>query len=132
MLCNNSCIKAFIATEAQIILKAMSLYILLDNSMFSKFVHKKPITILLLFFYSSNPFYEMILQYLFPTKSVQVCFFCRDDKGNISLWRLYNLHTTCNKSSWIDSFLDRGVNASELASSLAQALEHQHEHWFMS
>lgn len=58
--------------------------------------------------------------------------FCRDDKGNISLWRLYNLLTSCNKSSYIDSFIDRSVNASELASSLANALEHQQEHWFLS
>ena len=57
--------------------------------------------------------------------------FCRDDKGDISLWRLYNLLTTCNKSSYIDAFLDRSVNASELAVSLANALEHQQEHWFL-
>ena len=57
--------------------------------------------------------------------------FCRDDKGDISLWRLYNLLTTCNKSSYIDAFLDRGVNASDLTVSLANALEHQQGHWFL-
>ena len=37
--------------------------------------------------------------------------FCKDDVGNINLWRLYNLFTGTNKSSYIDSFLDRSVNA---------------------
>ena len=57
--------------------------------------------------------------------------FCRNEHGDISLWRLYNLLTTANKSSYIDQFLDRSVNASELASSLAYALEHQQDHWFL-
>lgn len=33
--------------------------------------------------------------------------FCRDSNGNINLWKLYNLFTGANKSSYIDSFLDR-------------------------
>jgi len=37
--------------------------------------------------------------------------FCRKENGNIDLWRLYNLFTSANKSSYIDQFLDRGVNA---------------------
>jgi hypothetical protein len=34
--------------------------------------------------------------------------------GEINLWRLYNLFTGANKSSYIDRLLDRGVNASSL------------------
>ena len=37
--------------------------------------------------------------------------FCRDREGNINLWRLYNLFTGANKSSYIDNFIDRSVNA---------------------
>lgn len=58
--------------------------------------------------------------------------FCREDNGNINLWRLYNLFTQANKSSYIDSFLDRSVNASELVASLANAVKHKQEHWFLS
>jgi hypothetical protein len=39
--------------------------------------------------------------------------FSRTD-GKINLWRLYNLFTGANKSSYIDRLLDRGVNASSL------------------
>jgi len=32
--------------------------------------------------------------------------FCKDEEGNINLWRLYNLFTGANKSTYIDNFLD--------------------------
>jgi hypothetical protein len=32
--------------------------------------------------------------------------FCRDQRGDISLWKLYNLFTAANKASYIDSFLE--------------------------
>ncbi|RPD51149.1 DUF3871 family protein [Paracnuella aquatica] len=51
--------------------------------------------------------------------------FCRDAGGDISLWRLYNLLTAANKQSYIDTFLDRAVNASTFTSELASALEHK-------
>ena len=35
--------------------------------------------------------------------------------NDISMWKLYNLLTGANKSSYIDSFLDRAVNATEIA-----------------
>ena len=57
--------------------------------------------------------------------------FCRNNNGDISVWRLYNLLTTANKSSYIDQFLERSVNASELTTSLADALEKEHTHWFL-
>lgn len=57
--------------------------------------------------------------------------FCSNELGDISLWRLYDLLTTANKSSYIDQFLERSLNASELATSLAGALEHKSVHWLM-
>jgi hypothetical protein len=35
--------------------------------------------------------------------------FCKNDNGDIDLWKLYNLFTGANKSSYIDTFLDRGA-----------------------
>lgn len=57
--------------------------------------------------------------------------FCRDSEGNINLWRLYNLFTGINKSSYIDSFLERGVNAFRFVESIRWALEKKEEHWFL-
>ncbi len=41
----------------------------------------------------------------------------------ISLWSLYNLLTEANKSSYIDGFLDRGVNAMDITDELIRGLE---------
>lgn len=49
--------------------------------------------------------------------------FCRDDSGNINLWKLYNLFTGSNKSSYIDSFLDRSVNAYNFTEQIRWALK---------
>ena len=48
--------------------------------------------------------------------------FARNEQGDIDLWRMYNLFTGANKNSYIDLFLQRGVNAFELASGIGQAL----------
>lgn len=59
--------------------------------------------------------------------------FCRQKNGNISLWKLYNLFTGANKSSYIDSFLDRSVNAYNFCEQIRWALEDQgHSCWFLS
>ncbi len=58
--------------------------------------------------------------------------FCRDDAGNINLWRLYNLFTGANKSSYIDTFLDRSVNAFDFVHGLKDALDHRQDHWFLN
>jgi hypothetical protein len=58
--------------------------------------------------------------------------FCRDASGDISLWRLYNLFTAANKSSYIDSFADRAVNASLFTQELVQALEQRSTNWFIN
>ena len=39
--------------------------------------------------------------------------FCRRGDGSICLWNVYNLFTGANKQSYVDTFLDRGVNAFE-------------------
>jgi len=58
--------------------------------------------------------------------------FCRDAGGNIDLWKLFNLFTGANKSSYIDTFLDRGVGASSFIRGIQNALMTGSEHWFLS
>ena len=58
--------------------------------------------------------------------------FCRDEQGNINLWKLYNLLTGSNKSSYIDSFLDRSVNAYSFAEQLRWALKGLSESWYLN
>lgn len=58
--------------------------------------------------------------------------FCRNEKGAINLWNLYNLFTESNKSSYIDSFLDRSVNAHSLVSTLQEAMIYKKENWFLN
>ena len=58
--------------------------------------------------YSKNPTLNQILNETAVRPN-----FSRTD-GEINLWRLYNLFTGANKSSYIDRLLDRGVNASSL------------------
>ena len=43
---------------------------------------------------------------------------------DLSMWKFYNLLTGSNKSSYIDSFLDRAYNATELATGIALSLIH--------
>jgi hypothetical protein len=49
--------------------------------------------------------------------------FSREEDGSINLWKLYNLFTGANKSSYIDSFLNRTVNAYKLAKGIENALQ---------
>jgi hypothetical protein len=58
--------------------------------------------------------------------------FCRDENGNINLWKLYNLLTGSNKSSYIDSFLDRSANAYSFSEQLRFALEGRIESWYLN
>lgn len=55
-----------------------------------------------------------------------------NSKGSINLWDLYNLFTESNKSSYIDTFLDRGVNAHQFTSQIADYLEGDSEFWFLN
>lgn len=58
--------------------------------------------------------------------------FCRDQDGNINLWKLYNLFTGSNKTSYIDSFLDRSVNAYSFSDQIRLALENRVNNWYLN
>lgn len=58
--------------------------------------------------------------------------FCRDETGDINLWNVYNLFTSANKSSYIDSFLGRNVNALEFVIDLSKAINGDRHHWFIN
>jgi hypothetical protein len=59
--------------------------------------------------------------------------FCRNDNGDINLWNVYNLFTGANKSSYIDSFLSRNVNAFDFTKGLTNAINgDSNHHWFLS
>lgn len=50
----------------------------------------------------------------------------------ISTWRVYNLLTGANKASYIDNFLDRGLNATQFTEGLNRALHEENEYsWFI-
>ncbi|RNI26911.1 DUF3871 family protein [Rufibacter latericius] len=58
--------------------------------------------------------------------------FCRQEDGRINLWRLYNLFTGANKSTYIDQFLDRSVNAINFASQIKKGLNGDTNMWYIS
>ena len=58
--------------------------------------------------------------------------FCRNTKGQINLWKLYNLFTGANKSSYIDNFMERSVNAFDFVHSLRVALDTQADNWYLN
>lgn len=58
--------------------------------------------------------------------------FCRDNNGNINLWKLYNLFTNANKSTYIDSFLDRSVSAFHFVEQIRWALEGKESCWYLN
>ena len=59
--------------------------------------------------------------------------FCRLDDGRINLWDVYNLFTQANKSSYIDTFLDRNLNAFEFSKGIQKTLNGNEDyHWFLS
>jgi hypothetical protein len=51
--------------------------------------------------------------------------------GSLSLWRLYNLLTGANKSTYIDAFLDRGVNASDFSNGIMKHKNKQEPFWYL-
>jgi Domain of unknown function, B. Theta Gene description (DUF3871) len=56
----------------------------------------------------------------------------REKGGEISLWKLYNLFTRANKSTYIDQFLDRSVHAFEFTEQIRHALEGKAQSWYLS
>ena len=52
--------------------------------------------------------------------------------GAISMWNFHNLLTESNKSSYIDSYLQRAVNATEVAVGLNNAMHGDENYqWFL-
>lgn len=58
--------------------------------------------------------------------------FCKMDDGTLNLWRLYNLLTSVNKSTYIDQFLERGVNAFNFVYNIKTALKNQTFDWYLN
>ena len=55
-----------------------------------------------------------------------------ENQSAISMWNVYNLLTGANKSSYIDNFLDRSLNATQLTDGLNKALYGENEYsWFI-
>ena len=59
--------------------------------------------------------------------------FCKNENGDINLWKFYNLLTGSNKTSYLDKFLDRGVNAFDFTTGVADALHDKNSKhsWFL-
>ena len=54
-------------------------------------------------------------------------------RGRINMWQFYNLLTSANKCSYIDLFMNRAANATELAVGINKALQGDKEYrWFIS
>ena len=58
--------------------------------------------------------------------------FCRNHDGNIDLWKLYNLFTGASKTNYIDTFLDRTVNAHTFVSQVSDSFESQAAFWYFN
>lgn len=58
--------------------------------------------------------------------------FSRNENGTINMWKAYNLFTNATKSSYIDNFLERTVNAYQLSKGLVSALNGDSKYsWFL-
>src|ERR1035437_126200 len=58
--------------------------------------------------------------------------FCRNASGDINLWKLYNLFTGANKSSYIDNFINRSVNTYNFVEQLRFGMENQTNNWYLN
>ena len=58
--------------------------------------------------------------------------FCRNEDGTINLWRLYNLFTGANKSTYINLFAEKSVNAFSFVYAIKQALQHRANNWYLT
>ncbi|WP_052188779.1 DUF3871 family protein [Chryseobacterium rhizosphaerae] len=57
--------------------------------------------------------------------------FCRQENGRINLWGVYNLFTQANKSSYINTFLDRNLNVFEFTKGIQKMLNANSDYcWF--
>lgn len=59
--------------------------------------------------------------------------FAGERNRGITMWKFYNLITGANKKSYIDSFLSRGVNATQICEGITKALtdEDKEFSWFL-
>ncbi|MEZ5059374.1 MAG: DUF3871 family protein [Saprospiraceae bacterium] len=58
--------------------------------------------------------------------------FPKNEDGSIDLWNLFNLFTGAVKSSYIDSYLDRGLNAFEFVEGMKKELSgNAGQNWFI-
>jgi hypothetical protein len=57
--------------------------------------------------------------------------FHREEDGSINLWNMYNLFTEANKSSYIDSNLERNVNAYEFINMLGNSIKNNEPNWYL-
>lgn len=58
-------------------------------------------------------------------------YFCKSENKSINFWKLYNLLTEANKSTYIDSNLERNVNAYGFINYLINSIENQSPNWFL-
>jgi hypothetical protein len=58
--------------------------------------------------------------------------FGRNEVEDISLWQMYNLITGANKSSYIDTFLDRSAAATGICSHLKDSLSDNKLSWYLT
>lgn len=58
-------------------------------------------------------------------------YFCKSENKSINFWKLYNLLTEANKSTYIDSNLERNVNAYSFINHLANSMETESYNWFL-
>jgi hypothetical protein len=58
--------------------------------------------------------------------------FSKSDEGRINFWNFYNLLTEANKSAYIDSNLEKNVNAYGYVNYLINAIENQNSNWFLN
>lgn len=58
--------------------------------------------------------------------------FSKSEDGRINFWNFYNLLTEANKSTYIDSNLERNVNAYGYVNYLLNAIENQNSNWFLN
>ncbi|OEY71971.1 DUF3871 family protein [Salegentibacter salarius] len=57
--------------------------------------------------------------------------FSRKEDGSINMWRIFNLLTEANKSSYIDNNLERNVNAYDLTNDLVNSLQNRIGNFFL-
>jgi len=58
--------------------------------------------------------------------------FKRNEDGSINLWKLYNLFTGANKTSYIDNFIERSAESYQFTENIKRAFQNEADNWFLS